>query len=156
MDLTLRDNLAIKTFDREPFSKKGILHPEAFEQQAEDLISRYDIRSGQGGQTLTRSMSGGNQQKAIIAREVELDSDLLIFVQPTRGLDVGAIANIHQQILEQRDLGKAVLLVSLELDEVMALADTISVAFRGQILKTDSVHNLSKEEVGQYMMGVTQ
>jgi simple sugar transport system ATP-binding protein len=101
-------------------------------------------------------MSGGNQQKAIIAREVELDSDLLIFVQPTRGLDVGAIANIHQQILEQRDLGKAILLVSLELDEVMALADTISVAFRGQILKTDSVHNLSKEEVGQYMMGVTQ
>jgi simple sugar transport system ATP-binding protein len=156
MDLTLRDNLAIKTFDREPFSKKGVLQPEPFEQQAEDLIRRYDIRSGQGGQTLTRSMSGGNQQKAIIAREVELDSDLLIFVQPTRGLDVGAIANIHQQILEQRDLGKAILLVSLELDEVMALADTISVAFRGQILKTDSVHNLSKEEVGQYMMGVTQ
>jgi simple sugar transport system ATP-binding protein len=156
MDLTLRDNLAIKTFDREPFAKKGVLQPEAFEQQATDLIERYDIRSGQGSQTMTRSMSGGNQQKAIIAREVELDSDLLIFVQPTRGLDVGAIANIHQQILEQRDKGKAVLLVSLELDEVLALADTICVAFRGQILKTDSAKNLSKEEVGQYMMGVTQ
>jgi len=153
MDLTLRDNLAIKTFDREPFAKKGVLQPEAFEQQATDLIERYDIRSGQGSQTMTRSMSGGNQQKAIIAREVELDSDLLIFVQPTRGLDVGAIANIHQQILEQRDKGKAVLLVSLELDEVLALADTICVAFRGQILKTDSAKNLSKEEVGQYMMG---
>lgn len=156
MDLNLRDNLAIKTFDREPFAKKGILQSDAFEKQAEDLIKRYDIRSGQGSQTITRSMSGGNQQKAIIAREVELDSDLLIFVQPTRGLDVGAIANIHQQILEQRDLGKAILLVSLELDEVLALADTISVVFRGQILKTDSAHNLSKEEVGQYMMGVTQ
>ena len=156
MDLNLRDNLAIKTFDREPFSKKGVLQPNAFEDQAVDLIDRYDIRSGQGSQTITRSMSGGNQQKAIIAREVELDSDLLIFVQPTRGLDVGAIANIHQQILDQRALGKAILLVSLELDEVMALADTISVVFRGQILKTDDARNLSKEEVGQYMMGVTQ
>ncbi|HHW93915.1 MAG TPA: ABC transporter ATP-binding protein [Clostridiaceae bacterium] len=156
MDLNLKDNLAIKTFDREPFSKKGVLQPDAFEKQAEDLIERYDIRSGQGSLTITRSMSGGNQQKAIIAREVELDSDLLIFVQPTRGLDVGAIANIHQQILEQRDMGKAILLVSLELDEVMALADTISVVFRGQILKTDDARNLTKEEVGQYMMGVTQ
>ncbi|HHX19173.1 MAG TPA: ABC transporter ATP-binding protein [Clostridiaceae bacterium] len=156
MDLNLRDNLAIKTFDREPFSKKGVLQPNAFEDQAVDLIDRYDIRSGQGSQTITRSMSGGNQQKAIIAREVELDSDLLIFVQPTRGLDVGAIANIHQQILDQRALGKAILLVSLELDEVMALADTISVVFRGQILKTDDARNLSKEEVGQYMMGVTK
>ncbi len=156
MDLNLRDNLAIKTFDREPFSKKGVLQPNAFEDQAVDLIDRYDIRSGQGSITITRSMSGGNQQKAIIAREVELDSDLLIFVQPTRGLDVGAIANIHQQILDQRALGKAILLVSLELDEVMALADTISVVFRGQILKTDDARNLSKEEVGQYMMGVTK
>ncbi len=156
MDLNLRDNLAIKTFDHEPFAKKGVLQPVAFEDQAADLIDRYDIRSGQGSQTITRSMSGGNQQKAIIAREIELDSDLLIFVQPTRGLDVGAIANIHQQILDQRELGKAILLVSLELDEVMALADTISVVFRGQILKTDDARNLSKEEVGEYMMGVAK
>ena len=101
-------------------------------------------------------MSGGNQQKAIVAREIALESDLMIFVQPTRGLDVGAINNIHRQILEEREKGKAILLVSLELDEVMALADTIAVIFRGKIIKTDQAAKLSKEEVGQYMMGVTQ
>lgn len=156
MDLSLSSNLAIKTFDKEPFAKNGILQEKAFAKNAEYLIKEYDIRSGQGARTLTRSMSGGNQQKAIVAREIELGSDLLIFVQPTRGLDVGAINNIHKQILEERDKGKAILLVSLELDEVMALADTISVIFRGEILKTDQASKLSKEKVGEYMMGVTQ
>ncbi len=156
MDLSLSSNLAIKTFDKKPFAKRGILQEKAFENHAEQLIEEYDIRSGQGADTITRSMSGGNQQKAIVAREIELESDLMIFVQPTRGLDVGAINNIHRQILEEREKGKAILLVSLELDEVMALADTIAVIFRGKIIKTDQAAKLSKEEVGQYMMGVTQ
>ena len=156
MDLCLSSNLAIKTFDKKPFAKRGILQEKAFDKHAEQLIEEYDIRSGQGADTITRSMSGGNQQKAIVAREIELESDLMIFVQPTRGLDVGAINNIHRQILEEREKGKAILLVSLELDEVMALADTIAVIFRGKIIKTDQAAKLSKEEVGQYMMGVTQ
>ena len=101
-------------------------------------------------------MSGGNQQKAIIAREVEQDSSLIIFVQPTRGLDVGAIHNIHNQILEEREKGKAILLISLELDEVMALADTIAVMYNGQILKCADAKSLSVDEVGQYMMGVVK
>lgn len=156
MDLSLSNNLAIKTFDKEPFAKGGVLQGKAFDENAERLIAEYDIRSGQGAKTITRSMSGGNQQKAIVAREIELQSDLMIFVQPTRGLDVGAINYIHKQILEERDKAKAILLVSLELDEVMALADTIAVIFRGEILKVDQAANLSKETVGQYMMGVTQ
>ena len=156
MDLSLSSNLAIKTFDKKPFAKRGILQEKAFDKHAEQLIEEYDIRSGQGADTITRSMSGGNQQKAIVAREIALESDLMIFVQPTRGLDVGAINNIHRQILEEREKGKAILLVSLELDEVMALADTIAVIFRGKIIKTDQAAKLSKEEVGQYMMGVTQ
>lgn len=156
MDFILRDNLAIKTFDRPPLAKRGVLQPGAMYDFANRLIDKYDIRSGQGADTLTRSMSGGNQQKAIVAREIELDADLLIFVQPTRGLDVGAINNIHRQILKERERGKAILLISLELDEVMALADTIAVIYRGQILKTDRADKLTTEQVGQYMMGVTE
>lgn len=101
-------------------------------------------------------MSGGNQQKAIIAREIELQSKLMIFVQPTRGLDIGAIENIHRQILLERDAGRAVLLISLELDEVMALADTIGVIYRGEISKTAPASELTSRQVGEYMMGVTK
>lgn len=99
-------------------------------------------------------MSGGNQQKAIIAREIELSSDLMIFVQPTRGLDIGAIENIHRQIVAQRDKGKAILLISLELDEVMNLADTIGVIYNGEIQKIAAADTLSSGEVGEFMMGV--
>ena len=118
------------------------------------LIEEYDIRSGQGNETIVRSMSGGNQQKAIIAREIELSSDLMIFVQPTRGLDIGAIENIHNQIVAQRDKGKAILLISLELDEVMNLADTIGVIYNGEIQKIAAADTLSSSEVGEFMMGV--
>ena len=107
-----------------------------------------------GNQTIVRSMSGGNQQKAIIAREVEQNSSLTIFVQPTRGLDIGAIENIHKQIIEERNKGKAILLISLELDEVMSLADTIAVIYNGEILKTADAKELSVKEVGEFMMGV--
>ena len=154
LDFSLCDNLVLKNYYQEPYAKKGIRDHGAVEAFSERLQRAYDIRSAQGNQTIVRSMSGGNQQKAIIAREVEQDSSLIIFVQPTRGLDVGAIHNIHNQILAERDKGKAILLISLELDEVMALADTIAVMYNGQILKCADATSLSVDEVGQYMMGV--
>lgn len=119
------------------------------------LIEKYDIRSSQGIKTQVRQMSGGNQQKAIIAREIELGSSLMIFVQPTRGLDIGAIENIQKMILEERDKGKAILLISLELDEIMNIADTIGVIYNGQIQKIAPAETLTTNEVGQFMMGVT-
>ena len=100
-------------------------------------------------------MSGGNQQKAIVGREIEEHSPLVIFVQPTRGLDMGAIENIHRQILRERERGAAILLISLELDEVMELADTIGVIYNGQLLKTADAGSLTSHEVGRYMMGVS-
>ena len=156
LDFTLEDNLALKTYYREPFCRKGILQHEAFSQYGQRLIKEYDIRSGQGKDTIVRSMSGGNQQKAIVAREIELASPLMIFVQPTRGLDIGAIENIHRQILMERDKGRAILLISLELDEIMGLADTIGVIFSGELLKIAPAETLTTNEVGQFMMGVKQ
>lgn len=154
LDFSLAENLVLKKYNQEPYARKGIRNQQEMELFSERLQRNYDIRSAQGNQTIVRSMSGGNQQKAIIAREVEQDSSLIIFVQPTRGLDVGAIHNIHNQILAERDKGKAILLISLELDEVMALADTIAVMYNGQILKCSDATSLSIDEVGQYMMGV--
>ena len=153
MDFDLATNLASKQYYKEPFSKKGILNTQEFEQFGSQLIDKYDIRSGQGNKTQVRSMSGGNQQKAIIGREIELQSPLMIFVQPTRGVDIGAIENIHKMIIEQRDQGKAILLVSLELDEIMNVADTIGVIYNGQLQKVASSDSLTTNEVGEYMMG---
>lgn len=135
MDFTLAENLGLKNYDREPFSHNGILNKKEFDDYADRLIEEYDIRSSQGNRTIVRSMSGGNQQKAIIAREIEQESPLMIFVQPTRGLDIGAIENIHRQMIGERDKGRAVLLISLELDEIMNCADTIGVIYNGQIQK---------------------
>lgn len=154
LDFTLCDNLALKNYYQEPFAKKGIICHQEFEKFGEKLIEEYDIRSGQGNDTQVRSMSGGNQQKAIIAREVEQNSSLTIFVQPTRGLDIGAIENIHKQIIEERSKGKAILLISLELDEIMNLADTIAVIYNGEILKVAEAKSLTVKEVGEFMMGV--
>jgi simple sugar transport system ATP-binding protein len=154
LDLPLGGNLAIKSYYHEPFSKNGILNQESFEQYALGLIEKFDIRAAKGHATITRSMSGGNQQKAIVAREISLDAPLMVFVQPTRGLDIGAIDAIHRQILEERDLGKAVLLISLELDEIMSLADTIGVIYNGELLKVSSASEMTTNEVGNYMMGV--
>lgn len=154
LDFTLEDNLALKNYYKEPFAKKGILNKKEFETYGEKLIQEYDVRSGQGNRTQVRSMSGGNQQKAIIAREIQQDTPLLIFVQPTRGLDIGAIENIHKQILAERDKGKAILLISLELEEIMNLADTIGVIYNGQIQKIADASTLTTKEVGQFMMGV--
>ncbi|NDO47766.1 ATP-binding cassette domain-containing protein [Clostridium sp. MD294] len=154
MDFTLDNNIALKDYFRQPFSKKGILQQKEFENYGQKLISKYDVRSGQGGKTIVRSMSGGNQQKAIIAREIELQSSLMIFVQPTRGLDIGAIENIHKQIIGERDKGHAILLISLELEEIMNCADTIGVIYNGQMQKIAPAKELTTNEVGQFMMGV--
>ncbi|MBE6887895.1 MAG: ABC transporter ATP-binding protein [Ruminococcaceae bacterium] len=156
LDFTLSDNLALKNYYQQPFANKGIIDHKKFDEFGDKLIDKYDIRSGQGIKTMVRSMSGGNQQKAIIAREVEQNAELIIFVQPTRGLDIGAIENIHNQIIAERDKGKAILLISLELDEIMGLADTIAVIYNGQILKVADAKSLTVEEVGQFMMGVTE
>ena len=153
LDFDLSTNLALKQYYKEPFSEKGILRKEQFEQFGTEMIDKYDIRSGQGIKTQVRSMSGGNQQKAIIAREIELQSPLMIFVQPTRGVDIGAIENIHNMIIRERDLGKAILLISLELDEIMNVADTIGVIYNGQLQKIASRESLTTNEVGEYMMG---
>ncbi len=154
MDFSLSENFALKSYYEEPFSRKGILHGQSFTDKAKELIEKYDVRSGQGEVTITRSMSGGNQQKAIIAREIELDSPLMIFVQPTRGLDIGAIENIHRQIIGERDRGRAILLVSLELDEILNLADTIGVIYNGEIQKIAEAKTLTASQVGEFMMGV--
>lgn len=154
MDFTLTENLALKDYFKEPYCKKGVLNHGAMEENSERLIQEYDIRSGQGSSTVVRSMSGGNQQKAIIAREVELGSPLMIFVQPTRGLDIGAIENIHRQMIAERDKGRAILLVSLELDEIMNCADTIAVIYNGEIQKIAPASSLTTNEVGEFMMGV--
>ena len=156
MDFTLEENLGLKNYFREPFSHKGVLDKAEFSQYGNELIDRYDIRSSQGNKTIVRSMSGGNQQKAIIGREIELQSPLMIFVQPTRGLDIGAIENIHKQIIRQRDAGKAILLISLELDEIMNCADTIGVIYNGEIQKIAAAKTLTSNEVGEFMMGVHQ
>ena len=156
LDFTLSENLLLKRYYQEPYCVKGVLHRDKFDEKSRELIERFDIRSGQGEATIVRSMSGGNQQKAIVAREIELDAPCIVFVQPTRGLDIGAIENIHKQILEERDKGRAILLISLELDEIMNLADTIGVIYNGKLLKTASADTMTTHEVGRYMMGVKE
>jgi simple sugar transport system ATP-binding protein len=154
LDFLLQQNLGMKSYFRHPFSHHSILKTGAFEAHADHLIDAYDIRAGKGAKTITREMSGGNQQKAIVAREVEQDTDLLIFVQPTRGLDIGATMAIRDKIVSERQRGKAILLISLELDEILNLADTIGIMYGGRLLKVAPAAELTRYEVGEYMMGV--
>ena len=153
LDYTLEQNLVLQDFQQPRFQHMGFIRFGEVRKYAERLISEYDIRSGQGPVTVARSMSGGNQQKAIVAREIDRDLPLMIAVQPTRGLDVGAIENIHRQIVAQRDAGKAVLLVSLELDEVMNLSDRILVMYEGEIVGELDPKQTTVEELGLYMAG---
>ena len=140
-------------FENEFTAKNGMLRRGNIRRYAERLIEQFDVRSGQGAITIARSMSGGNQQRAIIAREIDRDPKLLIAVQPTRGIDVGAIEYIHKQIVAQRDAGKAVLLVSLELDEVMSVSDRILVMYEGEIVGELDPKTSTTEELGLYMAG---
>jgi simple sugar transport system ATP-binding protein len=154
LDYTLEDNMILQRYFEPEFTNKwGFLRRKNIRSFAEKLIEQYDVRSGQGPVTVSRAMSGGNQQKAIIAREIDKDPKLLIAVQPTRGLDVGAIEYIHKQIVAQRDAGKAVLLVSLELDEVMTVSDRILVMYEGEIVGELDPKKTTVEELGLYMAG---
>ena len=154
LDYTLEDNMVLQRYFEPEFTTKwGFLRRKNIRDYAQRLIAEYDVRSGQGPVTIARSMSGGNQQKAIIAREIDKDPQLLIAVQPTRGLDVGAIEFVHKQIVAQRDAGKAVLLVSLELDEVMTVSDRILVMYEGEIVGELAPKKTTVEELGLYMAG---
>ncbi len=153
LDYTLEENLVLQRYWEPQFQNHGVIRRDAVREYANRLIDEYDVRSGQGPVTTARSRSGGNQQKAIIARELDKNPELLVAVQPTRGLDVGAIENIHRQLVAQRDAGKAVLLVSLELDEVMNLSDRILVMYEGEIVGEFNPKTTDVQTLGLYMSG---
>ena len=153
LDYTLEENMVLQRYWEPRFQEAGFIRKGEVRRYAEDLIEQYDVRSGQGPVTVARSMSGGNQQKAIIAREIDRGTDLLMAVQPTRGLDVGAIEYIHKQIVSVRDSRKAVLLVSLELEEVMNLSDRILVMYEGEIVGEFDPKYTTVQELGLYMAG---
>lgn len=152
----LGNNLALKKYHLEPFQTHGITHKKPVTKLAKKLIEEFDIRSGEGAKSISGSMSGGNQQKAIIAREIDKDSELLLSIQTVRGLDVGAVEFAHRQIIKERDNGKAILLISFELDEVMSVSDRILVMYEGKIVKNVLTKDITLEELGLYMAGAKQ
>jgi len=153
LDFNLAENLVLESYYLPRYQKHGFIKRDAVYENAENLIGRFDIRSAAGSESIVRSMSGGNQQKAIISREISREPELLVAVQPTRGLDVGAIEYIHDQLLKERDAGKAILLVSLELDEIMDLSDRILVMFEGRIVAELDPKRTTFHEIGLYMSG---
>ena len=153
LDYTLAENLILKSYYKPGFQRHGFLRFDQMYRYADALIEKFDIRAGQGAHTVARSMSGGNQQKAIVAREISERPEVLVAVQPTRGLDVGAIEYIHSQLVAARDEGKAVLLVSLELDEVMNVSDRILVLYEGEIVADVNARDITAQELGLYMAG---
>jgi len=153
LDFRLDENFVVHSYGAPPFCRAGILDFRAIRANAERLIAEFDVRCGQGGATPARAMSGGNQQKAILAREIDLSPDLLIVAQPTRGLDVGAIETIHRRIIAERDKGRAILLVSLELDEVLDLSDRIAVLCGGELAGVVDARATDENELGLMMAG---
>ena len=153
LDNSLADNMVLQRYWQPEFQNHGFIKKNAVLQYAQRLIDQYDVRSGQGPITIARSMSGGNQQKAIVAREIDKDPKFLVAVQPTRGLDVGAIEHIHKQLVAERDRGTGILLVSLELDEVMNLSDRILVMYEGEIVGELDPKKTTVQELGLYMAG---
>ena len=154
LDMTLAENIALQTYYKRPLSKAGVLDYNAINKHARDLIEKFDVRTVNELVT-AGSLSGGNQQKAIIARELDRDAEFIIAAQPTRGLDVGAIEYIHQQLINQRDAGKAVMLVSFELDEILNVADRIAVISHGEITGIVNANETSKNELGLLMAGMS-
>lgn len=152
LDFPVGENMVLQTYYQKPYSKKGVLNFKAIYDKAEKLIKEFDVRTPSSS-TLARALSGGNQQKAIIGREVDRDPDLLIAAQPTRGLDVGAIEFIHRRLIEQRDKGKAVLLISFELEEIMNVSDRIAVIYEGKIVAIVSPKETTEQELGLLMAG---
>ena len=153
LDFTLEQNMVLQRYKEPQFQRGGFIRFDEVRKYSERLIEQFDVRSGQGPVTIARSMSGGNQQKAIIARELDRNMPLVIAVQPTRGLDVGAIEYIHSQLVAQRDEGKAILLISLELDEVLSLSDRILVMYEGEIVGELDPKKTTAQELGLYMSG---
>lgn len=153
LDFKVEENMVLQTYFKEPFSKKGILNFKEIRAFSDRLIREFDVRSGQGSLSDARGMSGGNQQKAIIAREIERSPELLIAAQPTRGLDVGAIEYIHNRLVQERDKGRAILLVSLEMEEVLNLSDRIAVIYEGEIVGTVKASETNENELGLMMAG---
>ncbi|MBR2582898.1 MAG: ABC transporter ATP-binding protein, partial [Oscillospiraceae bacterium] len=153
LDFTLEQNMVLQRYQESQFQSGGFIRFDEIRKYSENLIEKFDVRSGQGPVTIARSMSGGNQQKAIIARELDRNLPLVVAVQPTRGLDVGAIEYIHSQLVAQRDEGKAILLVSLELEEVLSLSDRILVMYEGEIVGELDPKKTTAQELGLYMAG---
>jgi len=156
LDFRLDENLVVHDYMRSPFAHGGILDTKAIADNAARLIAEFDVRCGQGGATSTRSMSGGNQQKAIVAREIDRSPGALVVAQPTRGLDVGAIEYIHKRIIAERDKGKAILLISLELDEILDVCDRIAVIYGGEIVGLLDAAKTDENELGLLMSGSTR
>lgn len=153
LPFNLAENLALKKYFKAPYSKRGVLQRQVMQERGEKLIESFDVRSGRGLFSIAATLSGGNQQKAIIAREVDTDPVLMIAAQPTRGLDVGAIEYIHKRLVELRDAGKAILLVSFELDEILDLSDRIAVIHEGQVSGLVYAHETNERELGLMMSG---
>lgn len=153
LDFTLGENFVVHNYYKPPFAHFGVLQKKEILRNANRLIKEFDVRSGQGAMTPARAMSGGNQQKAIVAREIDRSPDVFVVVQPTRGLDVGAIEYIHKRIIEERDKNKAILLVSLELDEIMDVSDRIAVIFNGEIVGIVDATETNENELGLMMSG---
>jgi simple sugar transport system ATP-binding protein len=154
LDFRLDENLILKSYTRPPYSRFGFLRFPAILRHAEELIKDFDIRAGNGPATPARSMSGGNQQKAVIAREIDLSPELLIVAQPTRGLDVGAIEYIHRRIIDERDKGRAVLLISFELDEILGLCDRIAALSKGRVVGILPAAEADERRIGAMMGGI--
>ncbi len=153
LDFDLRENLVLQSYYRPPFAGKGILKPKEVDSYARRLIKAFDVRTP-GPEINARSLSGGNQQKLIVAREIDRNPDLMIAAQPTRGLDVGAIEFVHRRLIQHRDSGKAVFLVSLELDEILALSDRILVIYEGRIVGELSTGEADEQKIGLLMAGI--
>ena len=154
LDYTMEENMVLKAYKNEPFSKRGLINKEEITKYTNDIVETFDVRSGEGGVSMARTLSGGNQQKAIIGREIFSNPELLIAVQPTRGLDVGSIEYIHKRLIEQRDSGKAVLLVSLELDEILNISDRIAIVNNGELIGIVNSDETDENEVGLMMAGI--
>ncbi|HPD97334.1 MAG TPA: ABC transporter ATP-binding protein [Synergistales bacterium] len=154
LEFTIEENMIIKNYYRPPFSRNGFLQFDNIRENGRRIVELFDVRAGRGTESLAGDLSGGNQQKAIVGRELDSDPDLLIAVQPTRGLDVGAIEYIHHRLVEQRDRGKAVLLVSLELDEIFNLSDQIAVINSGEVVDIVKTSETVEEEIGLMMAGI--
>ena len=153
MDYSLEENLILQTYFQKPFSDKGILNFTEIRKFSDQLIEEFDVRTSQGSQSSARGMSGGNQQKAIVARELYRSPELLIAAQPTRGLDVGAIEYIHERLVEEREKGRAILLVSLEMEEVLNLSDRIAVIYNGEIVGLVDAKEIDENKLGLMMAG---